>query len=112
MCSVPGCNRSIRLENDHRTPVAQNGETSFKAVDKMCQPHHKAKTLLDNERTRQMKHDGTLPRPTSPPPPSPPSGSTTLFDDTDTDTTWRQRLRDGLPPPDCDPFSPEGQRYL
>jgi len=57
--------------------------------------------------------------------PDPPSG-VTLFDAAQRDadptpadaeraadvhTTWRQVMRDGGPPPDCDPFSDEGVRY-
>ncbi len=44
VCSITGCGRAARLENDHGTPVRDGGESSNENVDPLCRPHHRKKT--------------------------------------------------------------------
>jgi hypothetical protein len=122
VCSEPGCNKAHRLEGDHIVPVAQGGVTSQENKHGKCQPSHREKTRSDNAKTRRLKRDGKLPGKG----PGQPAGGVTGgpagggegppgpgFDQPDDPkyTEWRARIRAGGPPPDVDPFSPEGQRY-
>ncbi|MFO7590978.1 MAG: HNH endonuclease signature motif containing protein, partial [Acidimicrobiia bacterium] len=43
-CSITGCGRVARLENDHATPVSEGGDSTDENVDPLCRHHHRRKT--------------------------------------------------------------------
>jgi hypothetical protein len=43
-CVVLGCNRTARLEKDHRDDWAHTHETTIQSADQYCHPHHLQKT--------------------------------------------------------------------
>ena len=61
-CTAQGCTRNTRLENDHRTPWADDRVTELSNLDPLCHHHHRQKTLHD-----WALVDGTGPRPMVPP---------------------------------------------
>lgn len=44
VCSVRGCNRRARLQNDHRRPWADDRRTHLANLDPLCDHHHDRKT--------------------------------------------------------------------
>jgi len=47
LCTVDGCSRAQRLENDHRTGWAKTHETRLDDLDRLCAHHHDLKTYQD-----------------------------------------------------------------
>ncbi len=45
VCTVEGCNRTARLQNDHRVPFADDKVTRLSNVDPLCKHDHDKKTL-------------------------------------------------------------------
>lgn len=46
-CVEPGCDRRLRLENDHVEPLANGGPTEYANLEWLCAVHHRLKTRED-----------------------------------------------------------------
>jgi hypothetical protein len=46
-CAATGCNRSLRLERDHRIPWKDSKITLYDDLDRLCTDHHKLKTTAN-----------------------------------------------------------------
>ena len=44
VCSITGCERAVRLERDHGTPVSEGGDSTDQNLDPLCRQHHRKKT--------------------------------------------------------------------
>lgn len=73
ICTVKGCNRRARLQNDHRVPFAADRRTRLSNLDPLCDHHHDRKTrehwaLVDGEGRRELvppddpRHPANRPR--------------------------------------------------
>lgn len=58
-CAIDGCNRSSRLELDHRNPYALGGEHSIANTQPLCALHHREKTTHDLTDIRQARSSRT-----------------------------------------------------
>ncbi len=43
-CSITGCGRAARLDNEHGQPVSDGGDSTVENVRGMCRQHHRRKT--------------------------------------------------------------------
>ena len=43
-CTITGCGRFARLENDHTHPVREGGDSTNDNLDPLCRAHHRKKT--------------------------------------------------------------------
>ena len=76
MCTVAGCTRAQRLEDDHRLGWAKTHPTRVDELDRLCAHHHDLKTyegwaLVEGEGRRSMVSRDDPRHPRSRPPPDP-----------------------------------------
>ncbi|MFO7592003.1 MAG: HNH endonuclease signature motif containing protein [Acidimicrobiia bacterium] len=78
-CTITGCGRAARLEDDHGQPVSEGGESSAENLRGLCRQHHRRKTsgwnLTDHPDGARTLEPPAAPGPTAPGPTAPDSAA-------------------------------------